>query len=309
MTTLRPRLARRSLCVVFVLGLTVLHSTSSATERRAYRTKSPVRTAAGLQFTSSTQADALIQCLLGEGIPFRNATLTAATDAAGTFTGGSGIIGFESGLALSTGTIQGAAGPNQGPTQGTDHVSAGDSDLNLIVTPDETYDATVLEFEFFTAEAKPIQFQYAFASEEYSEFVGAGFDDVMAFYLNGNTAANNIARVPAGCGGTEGIAVSVDNVNCGNESDPNATSSNCGCYVDNEIVLPPPPDSPLNLEMDGITQVFTAQANSIAGWNHLKIAIADAGDGILDSNVFIKCLSFVVPVQKSSWGRIKTIYR
>jgi hypothetical protein len=289
--------------------LLLLHVSSFAADRHSYRAKSRSRIAAGLTFTSVSIPAPLIQCLLGNGVQTRNATLTTATDAAGTFTGGTSIVGFEEGLVLGTGVIQDAAGPNQGASEGTDNAQAGDADLDALVTPDNTYDATILDFEFFTAAAQAIEFQYVFSSEEYSEFVGAGFDDVVAFFLNGNAASNNIARVPTGCGGTAGIPVSVDNVNCGNVGDPLEPAVNCGCYIDNEIVVPPPPDSPVNLEMDGLTHVFTASGTSVAGWNHLKIAIADSGDGILDSNVFIRCLSFVVPTHKSSWGQIKTLYR
>lgn len=58
-----------------------------------------------------------------------------------------------------------------------------------------------------------------------------------------------------------------------------------------------------------LTHAFTASGTSVAGWNHFNIAIADSGDGNLDSNVFIRCSSFIVPTQKSSWGRTKTLCR
>ena len=305
------RAARRPLLPVFsMLAVFLLHaSLASAVERRG--SARPVKSAqtAGLTFTTVLAPAPLIQCLLGGNIQFRNETLTAASGAAGTFAGGTGILGFEDGIALGTGLIADAAGPNTGSQVGTDNMVAGDSDLDGLIDPEATSDATILEFEFYTDQPRTIQFQYVFSSEEYSEFVGAGFDDVMAFFLNGVAASNNIARVPTGCGTVAGVPVSVDNVNCGNAIDPSVTPTNCGCYINNEILLPPPPPAPVNTEMDGLTQVFTATGTSIAGWNHLKIAIADAGDSILDSNVFIRCQSFTVPVRKSSWGSIKSLYR
>jgi len=280
---------RSSLLSFSVLAVFLLHaSLATAVERRASRpVKSATAAAGGLVFTTASTPAPLIQCLLGANIQFRNETLTAAPDAAGTFSGGTGILGFEDGVALGTGLIA-------------------DADLDALVDPETTFDATILAFEFYTEQPRTFEFQYVFASEEYSEYVGAGYDDVMAFFLNGVAATNNIARVPSTCA-TPGIPVSVDNVNCGNAIDPTVPAVNCGCYVDNEVVLPPP--SPVNTEMDGLTQVFTATGVSIAGWNKLKIAIADSGDSILDSNVFIRCQSFVVPVQGKSWGEVKSRYR
>jgi hypothetical protein len=301
---------RSSLLSFSVLAVFLLHaSLATAVERRASRpVKSATAAAGGLVFTTASTPAPLIQCLLGANIQFRNETLTAAPDAAGTFSGGTGILGFEDGVALGTGLIADATGPNTGSQGGTDNGVAGDADLDALTDPETTYDATILEFEFYTEQPRTFEFQYVFASEEYSEYVGAGYDDVMAFFLNGVAATNNIARVPSACA-TPGIPVSVDNVNCGNASDPTVPAVNCGCYVDNEVFLPPPPPSPVDTEMDGLTQVFTATGVSIAGWNKLKIAIADSGDSILDSNVFIRCQSFVVPVQGKSWGEVKSRYR
>lgn len=263
-------------------------------------------------FTPSTDADALVACLLAGDFTSRNAVLTAPADAAGTFVSGATIVGFDGGVALSTGVITGALGPNsEFGNSGTDHEAPGDASLDLLVDPESTYDACILEFEFFTAAPEVIEFDYVFASEEYSEYVGQGFDDVLAFFLNGTSAAHNIARVNEACATTTGVPTSVDNVNCGNVTDPGVLPVNCSCYRDNEVDLTqfPIPPTPLDSEMDGFTQVFKARGTTVAGWNTLKIAIADAGDGILDSNVFIRCASFTVPTETSTWGSVKTRYR
>jgi hypothetical protein len=263
-------------------------------------------------FTTVTDATTLVECLLGDDIMVRNAVLTAPEGAAGTFLGGLDVVGFDGGVALSTGTIEGALGPNSefGDT-GTDHLAPGDAALDQLVDPESTYDACILEFEFYTEVPEEIEFDYVFASEEYSEFVGQGFDDVLAFFLNGTGAAQNIARVDEACATTTGVPTSVDNVNCGNATDPGVVAVNCACYRNNEVDFTtyPPPPTPLDSEMDGFTLVFKARGTTVAGWNTLKIGIADAGDGILDSNVFIRCSSFVVPVESPTWGGLKTRYR
>src|SRR3972149_8907999 len=61
--------------------------------------------------------DDLANTLVGAGITISNVTCTANTQAAakqamGTFTGGTGIIGFGSGVILSSGAIAGVVGPN-----------------------------------------------------------------------------------------------------------------------------------------------------------------------------------------------------
>jgi hypothetical protein len=296
-------------CALFLAALLLV--TPSPARGAAARTPSVVPpksvTGTGLNFTVVSAPAPLIQCLIGASIPTRNATLVAPDSAAATFTGGTGILGFESGLALSSGRAPDARGPNEGTSVGTARFAPGDSDLDALVDPEQTFDAAVLEFEFFTDQPRVFTFQYVFSSDEYSEFVGLGFDDVFAFFLNGNTPANNIARVPAGCGTIADVPVSVDNVNCGNWVDPKVPSTNCGCYVTNEM-KPAPDPTPLDTEMDGLTVVFTATATSIAGWNHLKLAIADSGDEILDSNVFLVCQSFIVPAREATWGQVKARY-
>lgn len=294
--------------LVSIAILLLLPSAALAVDRAPSIVPPKAQGPTGLVFTTVSAPGPLIDCLIGNSIPTRNETLVAPDSAAATFTGGTGILGFESGLALSSGRAPDARGPNEGTSVGTDRFAEGDADLDALVDPEQTYDAAVLEFEFFTDQPRVFTFQYVFSSDEYSEFVGLGFDDVFAFFLNGNAAANNIARVPAGCGTSAGIPVSVDNVNCGNWVDPQLPPVNCGCYISNEM-KPTPDPTPLDTEMDGLTTVFTATATSVAGWNRLKLAIADAGDGILDSNVFLVCQSFIVPARPSSWGQVKAHYR
>jgi len=301
-----PRLA---LVLVF---LAAAAATAEAAPTRDGRPPVAKTQGTGLAFEIVSDAAMLVQCLVGPELQVRNATLSAADSAAGKFTGGVDIIGFGGGIVLSTGTITGALGPNsEFGSEGKDHARAGDADLDQFVDPEDTFDACGLTFEFFTDQPRTITFDYVFASEEYSEFVGAGFDDVLAFFLNGNGAAQNIARVTAPCATVTGVPTSVDNVNCGNQFEPTVPAVNCNCYRDNEWNFAAFPSTPptLDSEMDGFTKVFTASGTSVAGWNTLKIAIADAGDGILDSNVYIRCQSFTVPAAPASWGRVKAGYR
>ncbi|HTB34328.1 MAG TPA: choice-of-anchor L domain-containing protein, partial [bacterium] len=52
--------------------------------------------------------------LVGGGVAISNATYTGASVAAGTFSGGAGIVDFDAGVVLSTGAIDNIVGPNLG---------------------------------------------------------------------------------------------------------------------------------------------------------------------------------------------------
>lgn len=227
--------------------------------------------------------DSLLACLLGPDVNVITANLISRENSAGVFSGALNVIGFDSGIILSSGDIAGLAGPNQSDSFTTDSNRDGDPDLDALIPGYQTFDATVLEFDFECATAQEISFQYVFASEEYNEYVDSPFNDVFGFFLNGV----NIATVPLGCSDA-GIPVAINNLNCGN---PYAGSGpNCDCYRNNDL---DDGGGAINTEMDGLTQVFFATGTIQPGLNHLKIAIADAGDHILDSNVMIRCQSFV----------------
>lgn len=226
----------------------------------------------------------LVQSLLGPGVTATNVLLNGAPLAAGTFQGGLGIVGIDSGIVLSSGDIASVAGPNASDFTSTATTAAGDADLdNLTTSP--TFDACTLEFDFVCAAGGQISFQYVFASEEYNEFVNTQFNDVFGFFLNGT----NIATLPGG------MSVAINNVHCGNPYSASA-GGNCALYVNNSCADLPvgtfPCTGPFDTEMDGLTVVLTATGTLQPGLNHIKLAIADAGDQVYDSNVFIRGQSF-----------------
>jgi hypothetical protein len=175
-------------------------------------------------------------------------------------------------------------GPNIADDLSFNNGYPGDADLDGLIPGYQTFDATILEFDFTCLQPTVISFQYVFASEEYNEYVASEFNDVFGFFLNGT----NIALVPADCS-SPGIPVAINNVNCENPYNP-PNGPNCGCYRNNDLS---DGGGSVNTEMDGLTQVFYASAQIVPGTNHIKLAIADAGDWVLDSNVMISCQSFV----------------
>ncbi|MDJ0531102.1 MAG: choice-of-anchor L domain-containing protein [Xenococcaceae cyanobacterium MO_207.B15] len=233
------------------------------------------QSAKALTITPTSDGNTLFNTITGSGITIDPSSINfiGADGSSGTFTDGlSSGIGIESGIILTTGQASSAVGPNVLDNTATINGTSGDSDLDALI-PQSTFDAVVLEFDFESA-GGDIFFDYVFASEEYNEFANSGFNDVFAFFLDGQ----NIALIP----GTN-IPVSINNVNGGNPLGTNA--SNSQFYNNNDLSDGGPF---FNIEYDGFTDVFTAQFLGLAPGSHtLKLAIADGGDSDLDSAVFI----------------------
>ena len=93
----------------------------------------------------------LVNNLLGGGVTVSNVQFKGANISAGKFSGGTGIVGFGSGIILSSGDIKNVVGPNIEDGITASNSKPGDSDLNTLVTGGGTQDASVLEFDFIPA--------------------------------------------------------------------------------------------------------------------------------------------------------------
>jgi len=220
-------------------------------------------------------AEQLVQKIMGDGVQITNVRYIGTPASAGSFTtDDSSIIGFKEGVILSSGDIRNIDGPNESSGVTQNNMLAGDQELNLLIPGYTTYDATILEFDFIPNE-NLLSFEYVFSSDEYNEYVGSNFNDVFGFFLNGK----NIALIP-----NTTTSVSINNVN--NGGGYGQSPNNPEYFRDNTAGL-------FNTEMDGLTTVLTAKAAVTPGEvNTIRLAIADAGDRVLDSNVCIKAASF-----------------
>jgi hypothetical protein len=232
-------------------------------------------------------AEDVAQTMVGPGIVISNVTSTSANIAIGTFAGGTGIIGFEDGVILSSGDISSTPGPNISDSETTVNGTPGDADLNVESAPNSTGDAAVLEFDFVPNDST-VFFRYVFTSDEYNEFVNTQFHDVFAFYVNGI----NCATIPDGAGT---LPVTVSSVNNGNPFGALGTETNPALYINNDLT---DGGGAIDTEMDGLTVALTCMSAVNSGVdNHMKLAIADTGDLAWDSNVFLEkgSLSTVPP--------------
>jgi hypothetical protein len=225
---------------------------------------------AQLTITDSLSTAQIATLLEGLNVAVSNVMTTCDARAAGEFSGFSEIP-FTQGIILSTGAVDEASGVNMMTGTSTSFSLAGDVDLDsLAAVP--TADACVMEFDCIPF-GDTLLFNFAFASEEYPEFVGT-FNDVFAILLSGPgiNGRINAATLPGG------VTVSINNVNAG---------ANNTFYTDNEI----PPGQ--NVTYDGFTTGLTAFAVVQPGATyHFKVAIADAIDQIFDSAVLLEAFSF-----------------
>jgi gliding motility-associated-like protein len=232
--------------------------------------------------TGYTPTQLVQDVFLGGGcVQVQNITYTGGSSQRAYFSNGNGAIGLNNGVLLTTGNAtsvpQGISGSSSDDMPG-----GGDATLNTLANG-TTYDAAVLEFDFRPTIAN-ISFQYAFASEEYPEYVCSSFNDVFGFFISGPGIAGtqNIALVP-----TSSLYVGINTVNPGVAGAFGATGCTSLAYSTYYN------SGNANMAFDGYTDIFTANAVvQPCQWYHIKLAIADEADGILDSGVFLAANSF-----------------
>lgn len=204
----------------------------------------------------------------GNCVSISNVTYSAGNLSASTYTN---FPGFGDGILITTGIAPAAVGPNNNASTGFDNGLPGHPSLDQQLGGGYfTYDASWLSFNFTASYSGMVTVDYIFASEEYPEFVNSSFNDIFGFFVQGPNipgGQQNIALVP----GTQ-IPVAINNVN---------HLTNSIYYVDNT--------NGAEVQYDGYTVPLTAQFYADSGAVYtLTIAIADAGDGIFDSGVFLK---------------------
>lgn len=262
--------------------------------------------------TSYTASYLVNEILIGKGVLVGNVTYRGTHHSIGNFIDESKQVGIGEGIILSTGNVFFSAGPNKSPRTGWASNAGGDDDLDGI-TRGHTYDASVLEFDFITT-SENLSFNFVFASEEYQEYVGSKFNDVFGFFLTGPNADHvNLATLPDG---KTPITINTVNHETGKEYYvDNPYYNNTDLYVwdvrKQKVVknkrfqkrVEPPR---YNIQFDGFTTVLKASYLVIPNEiYHIKMAIADVSDGILDSGVFLEAGSFqshgdqIVAISKS----------
>lgn len=249
--------------------------------------------------TISSPANAVQNVLLGAGVTVSNISYQGAGTTIGSFTANSTNLGIASGVVITTGTIinngSGPQGPNNVENSGVDNGTPGYGVLtNMVGTT--TYDASILEFDFVPY-SDTVRFKYVFGSEEFLEYCGTQFNDVFGFFISGpgivpdpaTAPYKNIAKIPG-----SNVNVAINNVHsfvASNISGNSVPAINPAYYVNNA--------GGSTIQYDGFTVPLEAVSQVQCGKTyHLIIAIADVGDGIYDSGIFLEAnsLSSKTPV-------------
>lgn len=201
----------------------------------------------------------------------------------GYFIANTSAFPFSEGIILTTGKATAAVGPNNSLLSEGVSDWLGDSDLEQALGISNSTNATVLEFDF-TPITNKISFDYIFSSEQYllnATSNQCNFTDGFAFLLkpiDNSAPYQNLAIVP----GTT-IPVKINTVR--------GTGSIC------------PPANPIYFDafngsnhptnFNGQTVVMKAEADVISGTTyHIKLVIADQGNELYDSAIFLGGGSF-----------------
>ena len=207
------------------------------------------------------------------------------------FNAGASNFPFKEGVLLSTWTSQNSVGPFITNRGGGDTRWAGDSDLEQALNLVQTFNATVLEFDFVPL-TNFISFNYIFASNEYQFYFPCAFSDGFAFLIKEKGSAGayqNIAVLP-------NTAIPVSSTNVHPLISPFNTGSGviAGCPAENENYFGGYNDGSSPINYSAQTVVLNAQSNVIAGKTyHIKLVIADDENQDFDSAVFLEAGSFL----------------
>ncbi len=249
-----------------------------------------------------TPQNLITNIFLGDGVEVLNVTYQGSASAVGFFKNGQNAVGMERGLVMTTGravtqgVALGVAEPGSAQASVDNGSQTTDPDMAAIAGTNEIFNISKYIITFIPI-ADTLRFRYAFASEEYPEFVCSEFNDIFGFFISGpgingpyQNNAINIARIP----GTS-LPVTINNVNPGAVgtagtieycTPPRGSLAFSQFYNSN--------DGSNNFPVyDGITDVFTAEAIVQPCQIYtIKLVICDVGDHAYDSGVFLEAKSF-----------------
>jgi hypothetical protein len=221
-----------------------------------------------LPINSSASALQMAQTIFGPDVTVTGASYFGDSRSSGIYSDGDAVspdvTPGDSGVILSTGLVrdftQSSGDPNRSDststnTRGLDNLSI----FNDLVGA-TTFDASVLQAQFIPT-TDFLSMQFTFASEEYPEFTGSLFNDVVGIWINGQLVTSPV--------------VNVTQINSVNQSE-------------NETLFVNNTGDDHNTEMDGFTVTLSVLIPVNAGQsNTLTIGIADTGDNLYDSNLLI----------------------
>lgn len=195
-------------------------------------------------------------------------------------------LALDKGIVLSSGYLNGLPTSNTTNGYGTDTGGSGDQLINAFPVDKFNHggksssDAALIRLRFIAPDnVTGIVARFIYASEEFPEFSGTLFADGFAFARSETVAGVkqdfNYALLPNG----NPVSLLDQSTNIHFMSNGSADDPNIPSITD--------------LEFDGITRILEVRAPVTAGQQEdFTLVVADTGDGIYDSAVFISALSF-----------------
>lgn len=226
-------------------------------------------TASELPINTNASALQMANTIFGEGVSVQGASYTGDNRSSGTYSNGDsvspGVTPADEGVMLSTGWLRdftnGRGDPNRSGSTTTNTYGEDNNAAFNALAGTNTYDASYLDVDIIP-DGDTISLQFVFSSEEYPEYVGSIYNDMVGIWVNGSPA-----QLTVGDGTT-----SVGNLNNGD---------NQNLYVDNT-------GDDYNTEMDGFTVTMSVKLAVTADEvNSIRIGIADVGDTSYDSTLLI----------------------
>ena len=245
-----------------------------------------------------------VQELVGPGITVSNVVMTNNSDnQIGIFDGQNSNIGFNSGVVMAAGPVNGLIGNAAMADAGQPGNGQTDPDLLTIAQSvtsnpsagfiNSVNDVISLEFDFVPS-SNVASFNFVFSSDEYTQWINSSFNDVFAFFVSGPGITGPFNAPPGFPGGAQNIAV-VPGTNT-----PITISTIFPAGVPGE------PPAGLNPQLyvsntggtththNGFTVPIPVELNVQCGETyHFKFAIGDGSDTYLNTAVLLEAGSFI----------------
>jgi gliding motility-associated-like protein len=228
------------------------------------------------------------ECSQAFNVTYSTGSNFGTTNGIGYFEANGSSWPFESGLIMTSGDVMNAVGPETGVLGDGTYDWPGDADLEAFIpglNDGDTNNASIIEFDFVPV-TDYMSFDFIFAAEEYGTFQ-CTFTDAFAFLLTDTQGVTtNLAIVPGTVDPISVLTVRDEQFNAGCES---VNPEFFGNYYGPGGL--PTLTSPTNFI--GHTIPMTAEADVIPNeLYHIKLVVADDGDTVYDSAVFISAGSF-----------------
>ena len=217
---------------------------------------------AQITITPTDDPNVLVDNLIvGSGITVTDVSYLGGPGASGTYA--NGPLDLPDGIIITSGLATLALPPNTGTGTGNNNNMAGDPLCDILIPGYTTYDATRLDITFdLHTDFDGLKFQFITGSDEYPEYVGSNFNDVIGVFIDGATL---VAFDPDG----------------------NPISINGPFYSGTSVI------TDTGLEYDGTTPKLqgTANVDPLTLGHVLTIIVCDAGDHVYDTGILIAAVA------------------